>query len=221
MLGRLRWSYDGSARPLGQGRVTRLSVIVWDRDDVLIDLMGNWLERWWKPVHPACRTQYEELTENPPHRIIGITLDEYLASLDEFRLSKLAAELQPVSEVLEWFQKFGDGHRHIALSATPLETAPSAAAWTFRHFGAWIRSFHMVPSPRPDTPIRQYDDDKTSYIRWLGHGDVLVDDSPTNIAAAERLGIAGISIPRPWNGEKGEVVDAMDRLLKLPNMARP
>jgi hypothetical protein len=186
--------------------------IVWDRDDVLNDLMRCWLEQWWKPTHPECKVHYEDLTENPPHRILNISLEEYLRSLDDFRLSHLAAEMEPFPEVLAWFRKFGHQFRHMALSATPLETAPAAAAWTFRHFGVWVRSFHLIPAIREGHPVPQYDTDKGAYLHWLGKGDVLVDDSPINLESVRRYGIAGLLIPKPWNGSRCSIRDALDHL---------
>lgn len=191
--------------------------IVWDRDDVLNDLMRCWLERWWKPAYPECQVDYEDLTENPPHRILGIGLEEYLASLDEFRLSHQAAEMEPVPEVLAWFKKSGHQFRHMVLSNTSLDTAPAAAAWTMQHFGTWVRSFHLIPSSRDSQPIPQYDADKGEYLHWLGRGDILVDDSPANIESAKRYGITGVLVPRPWNGNGGCIADALDRLLKIVN----
>ena len=58
--------------------------LAWDVDDVLNNLMQVWLEEAWLPVHPECSVTYRELTANPPHREIGASLDEYLASLDDF-----------------------------------------------------------------------------------------------------------------------------------------
>src|ERR1041384_5169475 len=125
-----------------------MMTIVWDRDDVLNDLMRVFLEQWWIPSHPECPLRYDEITENPPHRLLGVSLKEYHQSLDAFRLSKLAAEMAPNAVVVEWFKEHGHKFGHIALSATSLVTGGAAAEWTFRHFGEWIQSFHLLPSPR-------------------------------------------------------------------------
>ena len=194
--------------------------IVWDRDDVLNDLMRNWLEQWWIPTHPGCRVAYEKLKENPPHRILGVSREEYLLSLDQFRLSKYGEAMRPLPEMIAWFNKYGDNFSHIVLSATPLDTAPVSASWTFSHFGSWVRSFHVIPAVRDERPIAEYERDKGFYLKWLGKGDVLVDDSPTNLEAARRHDIAGVLIPRPWNDGRGTTGDALDRLLeKLRKLA--
>jgi hypothetical protein len=192
-----------------------MAVIVWDRDDVLNDLMRCWLEGWWKLAHPECRLRYEDLTENPPHRILGVSLGEYLASLDEFRLSDRAAEMEPVPKVLAWFERYGHLHRHMVLTATSLDTAPAAAAWTFRHFGAWVRSFHLIPAHRDSQSIPRYDTDKGAYLHWLGKGNVLVDDSPATVESARRYDIAGVLVPRPWNRAVGSINDALEGLLTV------
>ena len=190
-------------------------VIVWDRDDVLVDSTRHWLEDWWKPAHPECQTTYQELKENPPLRILGIGREEYLASLDEFRHSPQAAAVEPIQEVLDWFRESGHLYRHFVLTATSLDTAAAASAWTFHHFGAWVRSFHLVPSARDSQSIPEYDSDKASYIGSLGRGDVLIDDSKANVEAVQRLGLAGILFPQPWNGGDCEITQALDRLSEL------
>ena len=189
-----------------------MHTIVWDRDDVLNDLMHCWLEQWWRPAHPECKVSYEDLSENPPHRILNIDLKAYLRSLDDFRLSKPATQMEPLPEVLSWFRKFGHMCRHVALTATPVDTAPAAAEWTFRHFGVWIRSFHFVPSIRNGQSIPQYDADKGAYLHWLGKGDIVVDDSTTNLQSVSQYGVSGVLIPRPWNGNRASIADALDHL---------
>lgn len=103
----------------------------------------------------------------------------------------------------------------MALTATPLDTAPVAAAWTLRHFGAWVRSFHLVPSPRDNQPIIQDELDKGEYLYSLGKGNVLVDDSPANLEAARQYGVVGVLIPRPWNRDDGSIGEALERLTGL------
>ncbi|HEY5056826.1 MAG TPA: hypothetical protein VII58_11740, partial [Acidobacteriaceae bacterium] len=150
--------------------------LVWDVDDVLNDLMAQWFHKGWKQEHPECATEYRSLTANPPHESLGVTHDGYLASMDAFRRSEAGLALLPNAEVLAWFLKHGAQARHIALTSRPLETAPDVAAWVLRHFGGWIRCFGIVPSRAPEG-VPAYDLDKGDYLRWLGKGDVLVDDT--------------------------------------------
>jgi hypothetical protein len=172
--------------------------IVWDVDDVLNDLMSQWFMRAWLPGHPNCRTGYAGLTENPPHAVLGVAREEYLASMDAFRKTNAGIHLTPNAEVLEWFAGHGSKFRHIALTARPLETAPEVAAWVMRHFGAWIRCFGIVPT-RAGEGIPMYDHGKGDYLRWLGKGDVFVDDAEDNLKQAGELGLKTLLYAQPWN----------------------
>jgi len=189
-----------------------VKTIAWDVDDVLNDLMRRWLEDWWLPGHPGLALRYEEILENPPHRLLGTTEDEYLRSLDEFRLSDIAAKMVPVPEVLDWFKRYGRSFRHIALTARPAATAPPASQWVFTHFGEWIRTFHFVPAARGKGDTSEYDKSKGDYLSWLGKVDVLVDDRSSNIESAKELGIAGVLMPRPWNRNSSAICEALGAL---------
>lgn len=179
-----------------------IKTIAWDVDDVLNDLMRSWLEQKWMKEHDNCKVRYSEIAENPPHRLLGISIDEYLRSLDEFRLSPLYQQMRPAGEVIGWFSEYGKDFRHIALTAVPLTAASASAQWVFKHFGAWIRTFHFVPSKRKEQNIPDYDNDKAAFLKWLSKVDVLIDDSPVNVNAAENMGIKGILWPGPWNNSK-------------------
>ena len=188
--------------------------IAWDVDDVLNDLMRAWLEREWRPQHPGCQVAYEEICANPPHEVLGVSLEEYLASLDEFRRTRYA-ELAPVPEAKAWFERHGDAYRHIAVTAVPLACAPSSAAWVMRHFGRWIRSFHVVPSSRPGETLPVYDGTKQDFLGWLGKAAVLVDDHSGNVEAARRAGLRAVLMPRPWNDAAGSAAAAYNELGQL------
>jgi hypothetical protein len=176
--------------------------IVWDVDDVLNSLMRDWFEQEWKAQRPECRHTYGDLTENPPHGVLGVTRWEYLDSLDRFRLCSAARDMAPDPEVLAWFRSYGADFRHIALTARPLDTAPPAAEWVMRHFGDYIRVFGVVPCRSgPATPT--YDGSKSEFLEWWGRGDILVDDSRDNIESAERIGVCGVLFPQPWNCRAG------------------
>jgi hypothetical protein len=189
--------------------------IAWDVDDVLNDLMRVWLERAWLPEHSGCRAAYEDLRANPPHELLGIRLEEYLASLDAFRRTHYLEELAPRPEVLAWFERHGGAFRHMALTATPLACAPISAAWVLRHFGKWIRSFHFVPSARAGETIPTYDRGKQDFLSWWGQPAVLVDDQPANVEAVRRAGGRAILTPRPWNGGAGTIAQAIAELENL------
>lgn len=174
-----------------------------------------WFERWWLPSNPLCRIRYEQLLENPPHELLGISQSEYLSSLDKFRLSEIAREMNPNQEIHRWFLRYGSSFRHLALTAVPLPTAPSSAEWVMRHFGRWIRSFHVIPSARDGEEVPTYDKTKGDYLRWLGRADLLVDDSPEQVASARALGIPALLVPRPWNGGPEDLNRLLDSLMEL------
>jgi len=57
--------------------------VVWDVDDVLNDLMQSWFDSVWTPEHPGELLRYAGVSQNPPHKLLGVGRDEYLASLKE------------------------------------------------------------------------------------------------------------------------------------------
>jgi len=183
--------------------------LVWDIDDVLNRLTHDWLELFWRPSHPECKTTYADLTSNPPHESLGIPLHTYLESLDAFRFSAIAKSLAPVPETLDWFQKHGHRYRHLALTARPVASAPDAAEWVLRHYGRWIRGFGFVPSPRPGENLPDYGKTKAEWLQWISVGDVLIDDSPFNLAGAHQIGIRTVMIPQPWNVTPGTIADSL------------
>ena len=187
-----------------------MKTIVWDVDDVLNNLMQAWFEHAWKPVH-QCSITYAGITENPPHRVLGMGESEYFASLDRFRQSDAAKCMSPNRTILRWLESHGDCYRHVALTARPLSSTPQAAEWLFRHFGKYFRCFGVVPS-RPDPATPRYDSNKGDFLAWLGGADLLVDDSPENVELAESLGIHAVLHPQPWN-RAAESVDAILRNL--------
>ena len=173
--------------------------IAWDIDDVLNDLMRTWLEERWKAHHPDCELTYEAVGSNPPHQLIGATLEEYLQSLDAFRLSGAYDRMAPNPDIVAWFQTHGIKYRHIALTAVPRKAAAVSAAWVMRHFGDWIRTFHFVPSPRPDDIATRYERSKGDYLEWLGRVDCFIDDHPDHVRGASAAGVTTFLLSRPWN----------------------
>jgi FMN phosphatase YigB (HAD superfamily) len=191
-----------------------VKTIIWDVDDVLNDLMRAWFTREWLPDHPHCTLTYEEIQENPPHRVLNISLEEYLASIDNFRSAK-GPQLQLAPAVLGWFQAHGNKSRHAVLTAVPLQAADVWAAWVLKNLGRWVRSFNFVPSLREKQLIPNYDQTKADFLTWWGQGDILVDDNAAALEAARSLGLQTILIPQPWNNGRGSLSDALDELTLL------
>lgn len=190
--------------------------LVWDVDDVLNDLMRCWLEQAWRREAPGCRVGYEDLVENPPHRLLGCTLDRYLDSLDRFRLGRGFADLQPRPEILAWFQRHGARFHHVALSSVPLAACHLSAEWTLRHLGRWLRTYRFVPSHRPHDPAPVLDLDKAACLRRMPQVSLFIDDNEDNVAAAREAGFETVLFPRPWNSARdrsvSDVIVQLDRL---------
>lgn len=191
-----------------------MKTIIWDVDDVLNDLMKAWLEDWLSKGQTLFFA-YDQLSRNPPHELLDISASEYLASLDEFRLSGKVNRLQPVKEIWDWFCLHGDKFHHVALTATPLRSAHISAEWVMRNFGKWIRSFNVVPSPRPGEDSGCGHKTKSEFLRWWGKGDILIDDNEDNVAGAVAQGMHAVLFPRPWNRSSLTVKEALGKLAHM------
>jgi hypothetical protein len=191
-----------------------MKTLTWDVDDVLNDLMRDWLQAWWRAQHPECKVDYEEIRENPPERILGISRETYLNSLDEFRREH-GPLLKPNVAVLAWFKTYGHLFRHMALTTTPLHCADISAAWVMKYFGNWIRSFNVVPSPRGKAPHFEYDTNKADFLDWLGGSDMMIDDNPTTIAQLGRRSTQTLLWPQPWNDNQQTPAMALEFLTQL------
>ncbi len=189
--------------------------IAWDIDDVLNDLMRCWFKEKWLPVHQECKKTYEDLKENPPHKVLGASLHEYLKSLDEYRLSEQYPQMRPVQNIMEWFLQFGRNFRHIALTAVPITASPISAHWVIKNFGRWIRTFHFVPSKRSQEDIPEYERDKADFLQWFGKADIYIDDNLENIESAKKAGIQSVLMPRPWNNQNHSVEEILQSLISL------
>ena len=188
--------------------------IVWDVDDVLNDLLLQWFTHCWLQEQPTCKLSYRELTANPPHGVLGISSDEYLLSLDNFRKTERALSMQPNREVMAWMRQHGEKFRHIALTARPLESAPNVAEWVIRHFGAWIRCVGIVHT-RIDHQFPVYDRTKGEFLDWVKCGDVMVDDSTENTKQAQSRGLKTLLYPQPWNESPMSVEELLTELTSM------
>jgi len=189
-----------------------IPVIVWDVDDVLNSLMQDWFEKSWLPMHPSCELCYEDLVENPPHKLLGVSLQNYLESLDAFRLSAGFSMMQPNIEVMNWFERYGDQFHHLALTATPVCAASASSAWLFRYFGRWFRSFHFTPSARDTDIDMNLFGTKQNYLQWLNKGDFMVEDNANNAKEAQIAGLNVVMMPQPWNHCEGDFTCALSKL---------
>jgi len=189
-----------------------LKTIIWDIDDVLNNITKIWFTDCWIPAHPDCRLNFEDLTENPPHRLLGIKREEYLASLDRFRLSPDVLKMIPDIHLINWFKRNGVKFRHIALTARSRKTVHSAFAWVLLYFGQWFQTFSFVPAERIGEPPGHPDREKVEFLSWLGKGDFIIDDNAGNIAEAKKLGIEAFLVDRPWNQDGRSLVNILEYL---------
>lgn len=192
-----------------------MKTIVWDVDDVLNDLMRVWFEEFWRPKHPDTKMEYETINLNPPHQLFETSKEEYLASLDEFRLSGRYDRLEPIKEVKSWFLAHGAKFRHVALTRVPVAVAHVSAAWVLKHYGQWIRSFHFIPSYRAGERPPVYDENKGTSLHYFGKADLLIDDTIENIEAAEKYSVKTLVFPRPWNKSRQTISQSLDEILNL------
>jgi hypothetical protein len=190
----------------------KMFTLAWDVDDVLNNLMRVWLEAWWLPQHPGCMLNYEDIKKNPPHKLLGVDLDEYLQSLDEFRLSGHYEQMQPNIKALEWFEKYGSSFRHITVTSAPRIAASVSASWVIRHFGDWIRTFHFVPSLRRGEILPEYDTTKAACLSWVNSVDILIEDNEKNVTGLTKMGIQYFIVRRPWNSSLLKMEDLLNNL---------
>ncbi|MGH8047533.1 MAG: hypothetical protein ACREKL_09825, partial [Chthoniobacterales bacterium] len=179
--------------------------IVWDLDDTLNTLTHSWLDWFYARNRDARRVRFEDLRENPPNALLGIPMQDYLDSLDAFRISPEARDMQPVPAVRDWFREHGFCFEHHVLTARPIATIPHASGWLFTHFGRWIRHFHFVPARRVGDVVPDENEPKARVIERLGGAEAFVDDSPANLEGAGDVVANCILVPQPWNGAKGEL----------------
>lgn len=192
-----------------------MKTIIWDVDDVLNDLMRAWFDEYVALSGTDSHITYDRLTSNPPYELLGISRTEYLASLDKFRLSGMAEKMPPVADIYEWFCRYGESCHNVALTAVPLCASPVSAQWVMRNFGRWIRSFNVIPSPRPGMEAHQYHGAKSDFLGWWGKADILVDDSEENVAGAASLGIRAVLFPRPWNRSVLTIKETLEIITRM------
>lgn len=171
-----------------------MTVLVWDIDDVLNDLTAEWL---FSIGHNKI-TKKDQLTSPDFHTFLGWSREEYLHSIDNFRVESFR-NLEPNKLVFD-FMSTTQFCSHILLTATPLVSAPHSAEWAIRHFGSLVDGVLFAPSARPGVPSTGKSKlDQLSMITATGETVLCIDDLPENVAHARRSGAEGILWPQPWN----------------------
>lgn len=187
--------------------------IAWDIDDVLNNLMYEWLN-WYKQSHTECIVEYKDLKENPPHNILGCTKEEYIKSLTEFRLLKYES-LTPNPEVVSWFKKYGDKAYHIVVTSTRYSTEYVSSSWLFKHFYTWIRGFFVAPSYDENSKCIVYDQNKYQFLRRTRLADIIIDDNQEVIDQCRLLGIEAFLVKKPWNTSKSTLTKILHDITKF------
>ena len=176
------------------------TLLIWDVDDVLNTLMQQYIA-CGLPEN-AKRLSYEELTENPPHKLLGISKEDYLSSLDRVRAGDFY-DLLPRPEVAAFFAECGHLFDHMILSAVPLKFMEKSSAWVLHYFGEWIQNCLFIPSVRPDCCVKsQMFSGKAEAVKFFGQRAVLIDDSVKNVEETRSSGGRAVYFPAPWNPEK-------------------
>jgi hypothetical protein len=190
-----------------------MKAIMWDVDDVLNDLMGEWFRSRWIPLHPQCPVDYLGITVNPPHELLGVDRREYLESLDAFRNDSFR-DVKPIPEMIDWFRLHGRKAEHFVVTSVPLNAAHLSADWVFSHFGKWVRSFNIVPSPREGDRDHGVSS-KSDFLRAFAKVDIVVEDNPETIRSMREMGISTVTIPRPWNDSRETLESTLSGLANL------
>lgn len=188
--------------------------IVWDVDDVLNDLMWAWLSSYNNRFNT--NYAYDDIRRNPPHELLGISKEEYLADLDWFRATNYQY-LDPDPHVYHWFMENGHNANHVALTSTPRRSAPISAQWVMNHFGNWIRTFSFVPSHRASDgdEVLDYHVSKGAYTQdVLRDAVAFVDDKPENFIHVWNGGQV-YSVWTPWNRSGLKIVDILNSLTSI------
>jgi hypothetical protein len=193
--------------------MSRRGRILWDLDDTLNSLMRSWLA--WA-THLKDRPEiltYSTIKENPPHNLFGMTLSDYLESLDHFRLSADAFSMPVNPEVLDWFNVRGHQFDHHVLTARPHFTVNAAAEWVFRNLGVWIRHFHFVPAKRPGGGLPDAGSSKAAMIKHIGGSfDYFLDDMEASFLGADEYVSRCLLVPQPWNAQSLTISNILSQL---------
>ena len=175
------------------------SIIVWDADDVLNRLMFSWLD-YWSEINNT-DVSYSELSQNPPHSILGISREEYLDSLDNFRNSESGKNVLVNDTILRWFENHGNKFRHMVCTARPINTMPNQAWWIYYNYGQWIYTVHAAKTVR-DLMDNHHAETKADFISWMNKEVLFIDDSEENVNAVSETGSETMLYPQPWNSSK-------------------
>jgi 5'(3')-deoxyribonucleotidase len=194
-----------------------MKTIVWDVDEVLNNLVIEWLE-YWKVLFPDCKITYDQITNYSLKKVLNAPSNEILQSIDDFKFLGFFTDLKPNQKILKWFEEYGKYFHHIALTSCSLRTSHISASWVYENFGRWIRSFHCIPSSREGKEDIIYDINKAEYIKRIEDVDIFIDDCPENCEKVQDLyhGIKIFTPKKPWNTGTGiDIEEILREITKL------
>ena len=195
--------------------MSALPIIIWDVDDVLNRLMYCWLDNWDK--NAVRKFHYKDIVENPPHKLLGITENQYFSNLDEYRNSDLGRNVSINKCVFQWFQLYGNDFKHIACTARPVHTMPNQSWWIYTFFGRWIQTVQIASSLRDDADESDAQT-KGQFVAWLNKEVVFIDDSERNVEEVSKIGGVSLLFPQPWNRNnqtEEEFIEDLNQMLGL------
>lgn len=190
--------------------------ICFDCDDVLNSLMQNYLDwMYMTDEYKGPKISYEQIVQNPPHDILGISELKYRQTLHKFRFM-MYHTLQPNQEILNWFYQYGEKAHFSVLTSAFRDCIPITTKWIFENFSQWVRTFAFVPSKVSNDDINIiYDNNKAD---WLvrNHVDIFIDDSLKNIFQVKARSDNKIDcylVKQPWNDgmEIGNVLKELNK----------
>lgn len=187
--------------------------IAWDVDDVLNNLTKQWLCDYCEKQN--IKIAYKNIVSNPPHNILNITFDEYINSLDSFRLSNKALNMLPNNKIINWFEQYGYLFNNIVITSTAARTSQNSAFWVMKHFHKWIHSFNIVPSYRVNDNVVRNDKTKKEFLERERNVDIFIDDNEKNIEDAKELGIKTFLVAQPWNSNGLKIEKILIELTKI------
>ena len=178
------------------------SLYIWDVDDVLNNLTKDFIN-YITPSIP-----YETILNPNIHDSLGLSQDDYLYELDNFRRREYL-NLKPNLDLTN-FIKSRKNSMHYVLTSVPHEFIEISFCWVKRNFDKTFFGYLFAPSRRENgnlkMPIKR---DHLNNLNLFGRKTFFIDDNPYNFINIDNTSITKVLWPQPWNSsgkslKKGE-----------------
>lgn len=188
--------------------MNNLPLIVWDVDDVLNNLMASWIDDW--SYRNKKKYRINDLIENPPNRMLKISLEEYYNDLDTFRNENNGDHIPVNKEIMVWFKEKGHLFHNIACTARSKSTRACQARWIYNNYGNWISTVNMSYSGR----LKNKKDslNKIEFLGFLNKDLLFIDDNEDTIKEAKDMGFDTLLYPQPWNSSTITVNELINKI---------